>query len=42
MADAILHWEKDWQEVKDLMTFLETDDEREKLLSAAILSHSRL
>jgi hypothetical protein len=40
--ENILDYERDWQQIKDLMTFLEKDEEREALLRQFIMQNTRL
>jgi hypothetical protein len=40
--ENVLNYERDWQRIKDQMTFLETDEEREVLLRQFILQNTRL
>ena len=30
--ENVLNWDRDWQRIKDTMTFLETDEQRDKSL----------
>ena len=40
--ENIFNYDRDWQRIKDLMTFLATDAERESLLQQFILQNTRL
>jgi hypothetical protein len=39
---GVLNFDEDWQRIKDLMTFLEKDEEREDVLKRFILSSPSL
>ena len=40
--ENVLQWDRDWQRIKDLMGFLETDAEKEQLLSAFIIQNQNV
>jgi hypothetical protein len=39
--EGILNYERDWQRIKDLMTFLENDSEKDTLLRQFIMQNTR-
>jgi hypothetical protein len=39
---GVLNYDEDWQRIKDLMTFLEDDDEREAVLKGFVMSSPSL